>query len=135
MKLKVLKPFINKEDKKQVFEAGAIIDIADVTRINDIVKRGLGEVIEKTAVADNDNAAGAGENEPTASAQPATVADEKSEEKEDEKSAGVEKPKAGRSSRKPKKADKEVEEQPEEGDAELAPEEVTESEGTEVKEE
>ena len=45
MKLKVLKPFINKENKKQIFEAGTIIDIDDVARINDIVKRGLGEII------------------------------------------------------------------------------------------
>jgi len=50
MQLKVLKPFINKENKKQVFESGAIIDIDDVARINDIVKRGLGEVIEQPQV-------------------------------------------------------------------------------------
>ena len=109
MKLKVLKPFINKENKKQIFEAGAIIDIDDVARINDIVKRGLGEVIEQSTGADNETPA------------PTTVADEK--------------PKAGRSSQKPKKADKEVEEQPEEGDANPAPEEVVESEGAEPKEE
>ena len=114
MKLKVLKPFINKENKKQIFEAGAIIDIDDVARINDIVKRGLGEVIEQSTGADNETPA------------PTTVADEKPEEK---------KPKAGRSSQKPKKADKEVEEQPEEGDANPAPEEVVESEGAEPKEE
>ncbi len=117
MQLKVLKPFINKENKKQIFEAGAIIDIDDVARINDIVKRGLGEVIEQSTGADNETSA------------PATVADEKSEEKENEK------PKAGRSSRKPKKEDKEVEKQPEEGDADPAPEDGAESEGTETKEE
>lgn len=118
MKLKVLKPFINKENKKQIFEAGAIIDIDDVARINDIVKRGLGEVIEQSTGADNETPA------------PTTVADEKPEEKKK-----AEKPKAGRSSQKPKKADKEVEEQPEEGDANPAPEEVVESEGAEPKEE
>ena len=122
MKLKVLKPFINKEDKKQVFEAGAIIDINDVARINDIVKRGLGEVIEQPTDADIDDETPA----------PTTVVDEKPDEKD-------EKPEAGRSSRKPKKADKEVEEQPEEqpeeGDANPATEEVAESEGTEAKEE
>ena len=117
MKLKVLKPFINKENKKQIFEAGAIIDIDDVARINDIVKRGLGEVIEQSTGAGNETPA------------PTTVADEKPEKKKDEK------PKAGRSSQKPKKADKEVEEQPEEGDANPAPEEVVESEGAEPKEE
>ena len=118
MKLKVLKPFINKENKEQVFEAGEVIDINDVVRINDIVKRGLGEVIvEQSTGADNETSA------------PATVADEKPEEKKKEN----EKPKAGRSSRKPKK--KEVEEQPEEGDADPAPEDGAESEGTETKEE
>lgn len=117
MQLKVLKPFINKENKKQIFEAGAIIDIDDVARINDIVKRGLGEVIEQSTGADNETSA------------PATVADEKPEEKKKEN----EKPNAGRSSRKPKK--KEVEEQPEEGDADPAPEDGAESEGTETKEE
>ena len=117
MQLKVLKPFINKENKKQIFEAGAIIDIDDVARINDIVKRGLGEVIEQSTGADNETPA------------PATVADEKPEEKKDEK------PKAGRSSRKPKKAGEEVEKQPEEGDADPAPEDGAESEGTETKEE
>lgn len=117
MKLKVLKPFINKENKKQIFEAGAIIDIDDVARINDIVKRGLGEVIEQSTGAGNETPA------------PTTVADEKPEVKKGEK------PKAGRSSQKPKKADKEVEEQPEEGDANPAPEEVVESEGAEPKEE
>lgn len=116
MQLKVLKPFINKENKKQIFEAGAIIDIDDVARINDIVKRGLGEVIEQSTGADNETSA------------PTTVADEKPEEKKDKKS------KAGRSSQKPKKADKEVEEQPEEGDANPAPEEVVEPEGAEPKE-
>ncbi len=116
MKLKVLKPFINKENKKQIFEAGAIIDIDDVARINDIVKRGLGEVIvEQPTGADIDNETPA----------PTTVVDEKENEK----------PKAGRSSRKPKKEDKEVEEQPEEGDADPAPEDGAESEGTETKEE
>lgn len=45
MKLKVLKPFINKENKTQIFNAGETIEIDDVARINDIVKRGLGEVI------------------------------------------------------------------------------------------
>lgn len=118
MKLKVLKPFINKENKKQIFEAGAIIDIDDVARINDIVKRGLGEVIEQSTGADNETPA------------PATVADEKPEEKKEDK-----KPKAGRSSRKPKKAGEEVEKQPEEGDADPAPEDGAESEGTETKEE
>ena len=118
MKLKVLKPFINKENKKQIFEAGAIIDIDDVARINDIVKRGLGEVIEQSTGADNETSA------------PATVADEKPEEKKEDK-----KPKAGRSSRKPKKAGEEVEKQPEEGDADPAPEDGAESEGTETKEE
>lgn len=117
MKLKVLKPFINKENKKQIFEAGAIIDIDDVARINDIVKRGLGEVIEQSTGAGNETPA------------PTTVADEKPEEKKKD-----EKPKAGRSSQKSKKA-KEVEEQPEEGDANPAPEEVVESEGAEPKEE
>ena len=117
MKLKVLKPFINKENKKQIFEAGAIIDIDDVARINDIVKRGLGEVIEQSTGAGNETPA------------PTTVADEKPEEKKDEK------PKAGRSSQKSKKADKEVEEQPEEDDANPTPEEVVESEGAEPKEE
>ena len=72
MKLKVLKPFINKENKKQIFEAGAIIDIDDVARINDIVKRGLGEVIEQSTGADNETPA------------PATVADEKPEEKKED---------------------------------------------------
>lgn len=120
MKLKVLKPFINKENKEQVFEAGEVIDINDVVRINDIVKRGLGEVIvEQPTGADIDNETPA----------PTTVVDEKSEEKENEK------PKAGRSSRKPKKGDKEVEKQPEEGDADPAPEDGAESEGTETKEE
>ena len=118
MKLKVLKPFINKENKKQIFEAGAIIDIDDVARINDIVKRGLGEVIEQSTGADNETPA------------PATVADEKPEEKKED-----EKPKAGRSSRKPNKAGEEVEKQPEEGDADPAPEDGAESEGTETKEE
>ena len=118
MKLKVLKPFINKENKKQIFEAGAIIDIDDVARINDIVKRGLGEVIEQSTGADNETSA------------PATVADEKPEEKKEDK-----KPKAGRSSRKLKKAGEEVEKQPEEGDADPAPEDGAESEGTETKEE
>lgn len=118
MQLKVLKPFINKENKKQIFEAGAIIDIDDVARINDIVKRGLGEVIEQSTGADNETSA------------PATVADEKPEEKKEDK-----KPKAGRSSRKPKKAGEEVEKQPEEGDADPAPEDGAESEGTETKEE
>jgi len=118
MKLKVLKPFINKENKKQIFEAGAIIDIDDVARINDIVKRGLGEVIEQSTGADNETSA------------PATVADEKPEEKKEDK-----KPKAGRSSRKPKKAGEEVEKQPEDGDADPAPEDGAESEGTETKEE
>lgn len=117
MKLKVLKSFINKENKKQIFEAGAIIDIDDVARINDIVKRGLGEVIEQPTGADNETPA------------PATVADEKPEEKKED-----EKPKAGRSSQKPKKA-KKVKEQPEEDDANPAPEEVVESEGAEPKEE
>lgn len=118
MKLKVLKPFINKENKEQVFEAGEVIDINDVVRINDIVKRGLGEVVvEQPTGADIDNETPA----------PTTVVDEKPEEKENEK------PKAGRSSRKPKK--KEVEEQPEEGDADPAPEDGAESEGTETKEE
>lgn len=124
MKLKVLKPFINKENKKQVFEAGAIIDIHDVARINDIVKRGLGEVVEQPTDADADDKTPA----------PATVVDEKPEEK-DEKPTDGEKPKAGRSSRKPKKADKEVEEQPEEDDANPATEEVADSEGTKTKEE
>lgn len=119
MKLKVLKPFINKENKEQVFEAGEVIEINDAVRINDIVKRGLGEVIvEQPTGADNETPA------------PATVADEKTEEKKED-----EKPKAGRSSRKPKKADKDVEEQPEEGDADPAPEDGAESEGTETKEE
>ena len=121
MKLKVLKPFINKENKKQIFEAGAIIDIDDVARINDIVKRGLGEVIEQPTGADIDNETPA----------PSTVADEK----KGEKPADGEKPKAGRSSRKPKKEDKEVAEQPEEGDATPATEEVAEPEGAETKEE
>jgi len=121
MKLKVLKPFINKENKKQVFEAGAIIDIDDVARINDIVKRGLGEVIEQPTGADIDNETPA----------PSTVADEK----KGEKPADGEKPKAGRSSRKPKKAGEEVEKQPEDGDADPAPEDGAESEGTETKEE
>lgn len=59
MKLKVLKPFINKENKKQIFNAGETIEIDDATRINDIVKRGLGEVIveqpdEENAPVDGD---------------------------------------------------------------------------------
>lgn len=59
MKLKVLKPFINKENKKQIFNAGETIEIDDVARINDIVKRGLGEVIveqpdEENAPVDGD---------------------------------------------------------------------------------
>lgn len=124
MKLKVLKPFINKENKKQVFEAGAIIDINDVARINDIVKRGLGEVIEQPTAAVIDDKTPA----------PATEVDEKPEEK-DEKPADGEKSKAGRSSRKPKKADKEVEEQSEEGGINPTPEEVAESEDAETKEE
>lgn len=119
MKLKVLKPFINKENKEQVFEAGEVIEINDAVRINDIVKRGLGEVIEQSTGADNETPA------------PATVAGEKPEEKKEED----EKPKAGRSSRKPKKAGEEVEKQPEEGDADPAPEDGAESEGTETKEE
>lgn len=122
MKLKVLKPFINKENKEQVFEAGEVIEINDAVRINDIVKRGLGEVIvEQPTGADIDNETPA----------PSTVADEK----KGEKPADGEKPKAGRSSRKPKKAGEEVEKQPEEGDADPAPEDGAESEGTETKEE
>lgn len=59
MKLKVLKPFINKENKKQIFNAGETIEIDDATRINDIVRRGLGEVIveqpdEENAPVDGD---------------------------------------------------------------------------------
>ena len=121
MKLKVLKPFINKENKEQVFEAGEVIEINDAVRINDIVKRGLGEVIVEQPT-------GADDNETPA---PSTVADEK----KGEKPADGEKPKAGRSSRKPKKAGEEVEKQPEEGDADPAPEDGAESEGTETKEE
>lgn len=59
MKLKVLKPFINKENKTQIFNAGETIEIDDVARINDIVRRGLGEVIveqpdEENAPVDGD---------------------------------------------------------------------------------
>ena len=53
MKLKVLKPFINKENKKQIFNAGETIEIDDAARINDIVKRGLGEVIIEQAETEN----------------------------------------------------------------------------------
>ena len=58
MKLKVLRPFINKENKKQVFEAGAVIDIDDATRVNDIVKRGLGEIVIEQTEVDNTPAEG-----------------------------------------------------------------------------
>lgn len=58
MKLKVLRPFINKENKKQVFEAGAVIDIDDAARVNDIVKRGLGEVIIEQSAVENPPAEG-----------------------------------------------------------------------------
>ena len=58
MKLKVLRPFINKENKKQVFEAGAVIDIDDAARVNDIVKRGLGEIVIEQTEVDNTPAEG-----------------------------------------------------------------------------
>lgn len=59
MQLKVLKPFINKENKEQIFNAGETIYIDDAARINDIVKRGLGEVVieqveEENAPVDGD---------------------------------------------------------------------------------
>ena len=58
MKLKVLRPFIDKENKKQVFEAGAVIDIDDAARVNDIVKRGLGEIVIEQTEVDNTPAEG-----------------------------------------------------------------------------
>jgi len=119
MKLKVVKQFKDKNDHKTIYQVGDVININEMERVTNLIKRDLCVPI-------------ADEDEPTASAQPATTTEEKPEEKKDEKPTDGEKPKAGRSSRKPKKADEEVEEQPEEGGTNPAPEE---SEGTEAKEE
>lgn len=130
MKLKVVKQFKDKNDHKTIYQVGDVIDIKEMERVTNLIKRDLCVPIAE-------------EYEPTASAQSVTAAeenpeakrDEKPEAKEAKKPADGEKSKAGRSSRKPKKADEEVEEQPEEGDANPAPEEVAESEAQEAKEE
>ena len=92
MKLKVLRPFINKENKKQVFEAGAVIDIDDAARVNDIVKRGLGEiVIEQTEVDNTPAEGGASGDQPKGE----TPAKEKKSKGKTKKKAEGEQPATG----------------------------------------
>ena len=105
MKLKVLRPFINKENKKQVFEAGAVIDIDDAARVNDIVKRGLGEVIIEQSAVENPPAEGDASGDQPKEVSPTPEKVEKA-------------PAEGKKSKKTKKEKKESEdEQPATGDA------------------
>ena len=52
MKLVVLKPFRDKNDHQTIYKSGDLLTTNDLSRVNDLVKRGMCEI---TSVGDGDD--------------------------------------------------------------------------------
>lgn len=66
MKLKVLKKFADKYDRSIKYEVGDILHTEETERANDLVNRGLAEVVKDEEDPDNDDETGTKEENPPA---------------------------------------------------------------------
>lgn len=95
MKLKVLKKFADKYDRSIKYEVGDILHTEETERANDLVNRGLAEVVKDEEDPDNDDETGTKEGIPPA--------DDPGSNPGEEKDAGstVENPAAGQNNGDP----------------------------------